>query len=172
MTVGWTGEGRSWHTAFMKWATGIILALLVGIAVGGWSPRARVRRLKTALADAQSGQEGGRSRGGSVSPTITGLLQIPEAKTDRTPDRVGEESNAVPTGVAAPSNQTDTAVAAASPAAVSDAADAVDEEGRQDLAARIEAAAEVWRLRSEVARDQFLARVDANAQESTRLNTG
>ena len=143
----------------MKWATLIVFALLLGIAVGGWTPRERVRQIKEELKLARSGTGSSEARSHDLGAGITGLLQIPEAtpqKTQATPEAPLED------GVTATN-------AAAAPPVASPSPRPRRPRREGDLQKRIDAAGEVWRLRSELARDQFLERVAASDEQGLQF---
>jgi hypothetical protein len=148
----------------MKWFAYTIVILLVGIAIGGWSPRIRLRQLEDSL-DALRREAKQHSSGReSVGTAFGDLLRIPDEVTDRS----GKTAN--------PTNATESAENA-TPVETPGEETLADDVGQTlietntvqksgDLDERIEQAVEAWRLRSEVARDQYLERIQADDQES------
>jgi hypothetical protein len=159
--------------AIMKSFLLLPFAVLIGILIGGWSPREELRTLRRELDDLRT-KTANREKD-SRFDAITRMVQIPErAANVPAPNRKPaaavrdiDATTAPTTHVAQATTDTPTTVANTPPPQ-----DAESEESRrtspEDLRARIEEAKELWATRVQIARSQWLSRLKLDA-EATAL---
>ncbi len=163
----------------MKTAMWIPFALLVGLMVGAWGPRARlkhanseVKRLEELL------KRGGGSGRAARLDGITRMLRIPDADSkggkptetdsrDETTDGSTQESNG--------SASTAEVVSASQETGVEEET-APEEDGsererrRRGMAERIDEAVELWQLRSDIARSTFISNAGLSHEEAAQFD--
>ena len=168
----------------MKHIVFVALALLAGLVLGGWAPRSEVARLKKELAaNRELLRSTNRSRSGLDN--VTRMIGI-----DRTPTKSSPTSRPVDTDPETPANSNKTIVISATPhgASISAGDDVRDEElaedkeskdGKEDgeeeeeageltMEESIEKAMELWKVRSDMARNTLISNVgmsDAEIQQ-------
>lgn len=129
------------------------LALIVGLIAGSWGPREDLARLKGATPTAEILTPRGKESAVSGFETFAKLAKIPEVadapkpKTDES-----EESSAMEEATEGESETTQEDAAPLS---------------REDLAVRLEQAAEIWRTRVELARMQWKERLEITEAEAS-----
>lgn len=132
------------------------------MVLGGLGPRTDVRRLRVELEDARrrlAADETTRSPIGNV----TEMLGIPQAGRGAAgSDSAGAAEKRV-------NGRRDIVSPADVPSAQTESGPSGETPSR-DLETRIEEAVELWRLRSEIARNTFLANTDATPQEAARFD--
>ncbi len=163
----------------MKPAMWIPVALLVGLVVGAWGPRSRlkqanseVKRLEALLKSRGGANEAARLDG------ITRMLRIPEADDGHkeTAETASKEDTAE-TLTEHDNGPAPTAVAdAAAEDSVAEAASAREEDeseprpGRRGMAERIDEAVELWQLRSDIARSTFISNAGLKPPEAAQFD--
>lgn len=128
------------------------VALVAGIALGGWAPRLEARRLKNELALARHTS---RDTGTQVLGTLSQVMKIPSAPSARaTPETTSPSPAADGLDTAAAPDRTPSDMGAES-----------------DFGSRLEQAKELWRTRSELVRNTFAASTALNADQLARFDT-
>ena len=151
----------------MRFGVWIPVALLAGLVAGGLGPRVELRRAKAELARMQE-QLAKRQAGLSRVDDVTGFLGI---------DMAGGKRAAGP-AAAAPAGPDGGAPSPPPPqgtGAVAEAGAPRREHGRPgqrppDMKAEIERAADLWRVRRDVARSSFLDSVGAEKEDSVQFD--
>ncbi len=146
----------------MKAAAWIVLALLTGLVLGALGPRAELRRARQEVKDLDILLKSRSQARSTALADVTGMLRLSESVAR---GRSAAASNAAP-------------VAAASPATPSAASNVVAQakpphdraRERRDLREQIDKAAEVWRVRSDVARSAFLANAGLDAEQAANFD--
>jgi hypothetical protein len=133
----------------MKHLVWIPFALLLGLLIGGWGPREELREARREIERLRST---GTARPDVTVRAVADLVRInPPLRPDPGPDEAldvsPDSTDAPPTDDGAPSPDG----APDPPPAPRDAAN------ETDLRRQIDAAMEVWRIRSELAREAFLS---------------
>lgn len=140
----------------MKSASAIVwipFALLAGLLLGGWGPRAEVRRLQAELAWVRQQQNQPRQ------PTLDSISRM------LAPEHAVSFGNTEPQSP----QQLRESAENAPPAGDSDMAPA-SESVRRSFQERIEVAAEAWRLRSDLARDHFITQARLTVSEAAQFD--
>jgi len=132
----------------MKHFVWIPIALLLGLILGGWGPREDLKLARQEL-DLLRSKETRRTE--NPVRTVTDWVRIPPSAS--------QEPAAPPASAEA--------VATNGPATVAQAAPAETPEG---LRKQIDAAIELWKVRSDVARSTFLARANFDQEQTTRFD--
>ena len=154
----------------MKYLAAVVISLLIGFALGGWGPRADVRRLKRELVEAGRGRRPNPADASLAG--ITRMLNVPDAEPTRaqTPRRAPPETNAVDTasstepGEALPEAPgTEPAVTPPAPVPEPTWRETTPEE-------RLEEAIELWTIRSELARNSFLTNTGVDEDQALRFD--
>jgi hypothetical protein len=122
----------------------VTLALLAGLALGAWGPRSDLAKMKARMIDLEERLKE-RPGGAGRLRSVTDMLRIPAAE-----ETAPEEP--APAAPAEPAAETDSGGA---PAPAS--ANATHAPAPKDLRQRIDEAAELWRVRSDVARNSFVS---------------
>lgn len=152
----------------MRYLAVVVLGVLLGYALGGWTPRADMRRLKSQVREME--REGRRKGVGDASLAgITRMLNVPAVGEVRSagpqsppPGPEGEDAAAV-----------DASVTNDAPSAMPEDPDAPRMPERWDEMTpeqRMEEAVELWRLRSDLARNSFLSNTGADEAETVRFD--
>ena len=141
-----------------------VIAMVVGYLLGGWMPRTDMYALKTEIEHLKARMSEKGFHGNPSLSGITRLLDVPEqaggsgddqGNTSEEADLWSDES----TGEVSSVSEED--------------AGAVPEEVGQELEtfeARIVLAAEIWAIRSDIARDAFLSRINASDELAGRFD--
>ena len=135
--------GRKRQKGFMRTALAIVVALLVGLALGTWSVKSDLRAAREEISELKSAATSHTSRQSSLR-TVTSALHIPEPPKE--PARPVPHHPPVSVTV---SNAIGDSV---------ETTNAVPSESMQD---GIKTAADLWKTRSALARDSFLANIEA-----------
>lgn len=134
------------------------LAAIVGLIAGSWGPREDAARLKAIGADPEILKPRAKESAVSGFETFTRLAQIPEvADAPKPKEDVSPESSAE-----AEPTEGEPTEAEAEPAE-----EASEPISREDLAARLELAAELWETRVELARVQWKERLEITEPEAS-----
>ena len=146
-----------------------VLTLVVGYILGGWSPRSDIYALEKKIAQLEHKFEE-RAYGGNPSLSgITQMLNVPD-KPDPQSSRGDGESDAKSSadeGAMEPSEASTTEEEGEEPEAENEA-EVPDEP--ESFEKRIEQAAELWGMRSDIARNSFLTNINATEEESGRFD--
>lgn len=142
----------------MKAFAWIPFALLLGIVIGGWGPR---QDLKTARLEMERLQSVASSSDSTVR-AVTDMIRIPPRETvaQETRDAETESPGSAP-GAVDPSEESQVAQA---PTAVE------EERTPRNLRESIDEAIELWRVRSDIARNSFIARARLNSEQSAQFD--
>lgn len=147
----------------MKTGFWVLLALLMGMVLGGLGPKADLRQVREELSQLRKQQP---RRTGDRLTGITAMLRIPDAEPPTEPRRRGP-----PRPVAVTETPLDEA---AGPAATSNTrpmrveSDVSESEpDRATLKHRIEQAADLWKMRVDLARNGFVANVASKPELAT-----
>ncbi len=145
----------------MKHVVWIPLALLIGIALGGWAPRLEARRQALLVRDLRRQLEAaGPPR--TALAAMSGILPLaPSARV--------EPRTEVPAAAPAPSG----AAPEPAPESGEGAPETSAAEGRgppENLREAIDQAADLWKVRSDVARAALIERAGFNADEAARFD--
>ena len=146
----------------MKLIGSVLLALLIGLVLGGWGPRRDLKEAQREIEElkAQVKKGGGRAAG---LDNIVSFLQVPDRSERQT--REPHPAGAVSTPVAE-TNPAVGAVRIGHPAGNS----GTNGPGRVDFRERIKAAAEVWKVRRDLARNSFMSRVKPTPDEAAQVD--
>ncbi len=132
------------------------VALVLGLVLGGWSPRQETRRLKNELelarTSAPRGNVGAAALGaiGQIIPVATPAepKATPDTKSEATPVERGEGAGPE-TPAPEPENRWD----------------------KESIRQQIDLAMEAWRMRSELVRNTFVANNTLSASEAAQFDT-
>lgn len=146
----------------MKIMGAIIFALLVGLVLGGWGPRRDLKEAQREIEElkTQLSKKGGRTAG---LEGIAALLQVPD-RAER-PARQGRGEGAVPQTSAG----MNTVSGSDRPGPFS-GANGTNGPARVDFRERIKTAADLWKVRRDLARSGFISRVKLTPAEATQVD--
>jgi hypothetical protein len=146
----------------MKIIGSVLLALLIGLVLGGWGPRRDLKEAQREIEDlkAQVSKRGGHSAG---LDGIASLLQVPD-RSERAARRTSRDGD-IP-AASAGTNTTAEFHRAGSPPG----AGGTNGPARVDFRERIKAAAEVWKMRRDLARNGFMSRVKPTPVEAAQVD--
>lgn len=138
-------------------------ALLIGLVIGGWGPRSELRALKKDLQAARKLIKSGEKRSASDVEEMTQLLGI-----DREARRKTTEDSAPDAAAISTTNQALKSNAATAHTAANAGRRATTNRPRsaRSMEEEIEKAIELWKLRSDIARDTFLANGDFTREDA------
>ncbi len=141
----------------------VILALLLGLILGGWGPRREVEAARREIEElkAQLRKGGGRTAG---LENITTLLRVP----DRAPS--SERRRPSSAGGEPPSNPAATGTNATPGRGPGGRGDGTNRMSRADFRERIQAAAEAWKVRRDIARKGFANRLKMNPDQTVQVD--
>jgi len=147
----------------MKFLGIAVLALVIGYLLGGWAPRSDVYSLENKIAQLELKFEE-RAYGGN--PSLSGITQMLNVPDKSAPIPSGSEEENTTEPVPAEPSEPSPSEEEGSPV---DAEDTVPEEP-ESFEERIEQAADLWGMRSDIARDSFLTNINATEEEAGRFD--
>ena len=148
------------------------LALIVGYLLGGWAPRTDIYALERRIENLNQRLSNRAFDGNPSIDGITRMLNVPEAEaaaaTAEAEVEEDDSDGATPpdTGEAVPAEEE------TNPAAAPLEEEEAEGEERtpESFEKRLEQAAELWGIRSDVAREGFLQRINANDEQTVRFD--
>ncbi len=140
----------------MKHLVWIPFAILLGFALGGWAPRLEITRLKSdlALAKTRESREGGRV---SALGALTQVIPLQNRESSPTNAPPATNATAAATNAAAPVAEAATNAPPRRPP-------------RENIRERIDQAMEAWRVRSDIARNTFVANAGLTPEEQQQFD--
>jgi hypothetical protein len=142
----------------MKHLVWIPFALLLGFVLGGWAPRMEVRKLEGELKLART-REGPRAGAPTTLGALTQVIPL-DRRTEAPP----------PATNAAPSTATNAVTNAAPSEAAGSSTNAPPRPSRENMRERIDQAMEAWRVRSDIARNTFVANAALDPEEQRQFD--
>ncbi|HRR33897.1 MAG TPA: hypothetical protein P5026_07365 [Kiritimatiellia bacterium] len=145
-------------------------AVLLGILIGGWSPKEELRAIRQELDDLR--KEASKREKSAHFDAITRMVQIPDRAAKASPPKPKATAPATDAPQSPTSHvaQAESDASAAPPEAAAPQT-AQDETARaappEDLRARIEEAKELWATRVQIARSQWINRLKLTEEGAT-----
>jgi len=145
----------------------IPVALLAGLIVGSWGPGSDLRKARAELAELRKTQRGGRSPAARFD-SVSSLLRIPDPSRRPAVETVASDAPATTsqTNLVTPELDVATVAGAGDEGAGTDAV----RRRPTDLQERIDEATELWRIRSDIARNTFVANAQLNDEATTQFD--
>jgi len=152
----------------MKYLIFIPFAVLLGLAVGSWSPKNELAKARQELKELEK-KLGKQSTGGKLS-ALNSIIKIPEKKSGRKPhsfEATVEISDPATEAAVAETNLTVMAAGTNAPPEPNPRRRRhFPDPKSKDFESDLEEAKELWQTRVEMARSQWLAKLNLNEQES------
>jgi hypothetical protein len=146
----------------MKIIGSVILALLIGLVLGGWGPRRDLKEAQREMEELKTQAKKGGNRNAGLDG-IASLLQVPD-QADRSARRAirSGEISTHPAGT----NATSGAERPSRPMG----GGGTNGPARVDFRERIKAAAELWKVRRDLARNGFMSQVKPTPAEAAQVD--
>ncbi|MBN1672776.1 MAG: hypothetical protein JXR37_17160 [Kiritimatiellae bacterium] len=150
----------------MKYAGLAVISLILGFVLGGWGPRSDLKQAKRENEELRRELRRQQRRGKPNLADVTGMLRIPDADE---PGKAGQPARAGAGGP--PPAQPDSAARGRDEMPASEEAGARNQNRqRRSLAERIQEAADLWRVRADLARHALVANANLSQDETVQLD--
>jgi hypothetical protein len=141
-----------------------VLTLVVGYLLGGWALRSDIYALEEKIAHLEQKFDKRAYDGNPSLSGITQMLNVPE-KPSQHSSEIEEQSPAEPAGAEVVNEEKEP-----SPTEKEDEESDRSKEEPETFEERIEQAADLWGMRSDLARDAFLTNINATEEEAGRFD--
>lgn len=144
----------------MKTGIAVVLALLVGLALGGWGPRMDLRQARDQIKDMESKL---RRRGASAGKmdTVKAMLQVKDDEMSAARARARKNS---------PPKPFHPAPTASAPSATPDSGHAKGTNSSERFSENIQKQMDLWNTRVEMSRNSLITNLGLNAQQTAMLD--
>lgn len=144
----------------MKSFVWVPVALIAGLLIGAWGPRSEVRKCRAEVEELEALLKSGGTGRANPFSGVSRFLRLPEDDTPQ-PDVValGTDERDGLASTASPST-TAVVVVGDEGGSMTGRVESAGERQREGFKARLEKAADLWRVRSDVARSAFVAQAE------------